>query len=206
MFDKLSKMLKIFKFAANAVLKDGTEILIDGNLDIGVNIYVVTADGDQPLPDGEYELGAPYEGYIVVVEGGVISNVLEPVEDEPVEDTPEEAPVEAEDEETETPTEEPTDEISLEDQIISINEKLTSILERLEALELSNADLSKENEELKKQNENFSAQVDGFQKKLEITNGAEPIKKKTDVDNTSAFISQSSNVRKLQALKKQLKG
>jgi len=201
MFDKLSKMLKIFKFAANAVLKDGTEILIDGNLDIGVNIYVVTSDGDQPLPDGEYELGAPYDGYIVVVEGGVISNVLEPVEDEPVE---EEAPVEAEDEEA--PTEDPTDEISLEDQITSINEKLNSILERLEALETSNADLTKENEELKKQNENFSAQVDDFHKKLEGTNGAEPIKKKTDTENTSVFVSQSSNVRKLQALKKQLKG
>lgn len=191
MFEKLSKMLKIYKFAANAVLKDGTEILIDGNMDIGVSVYVVTDDGNQPLPDGEWELGEPYIGYVIVIEGGVITNILEPVvedDDMPEEEVEEEVDAEEADTEEETePSEDETetDEVSLEDQISKLEELIQSVIDRLDKIEASNDELSKENDDLKKSNEDFSSQVDEFKEKLEKMNGADPLKKKISSDQFS---------------------
>jgi len=182
MFEKLSKFLKIFKFQANATLKDGTEIIIDGNLDVDVKVYVVTSDGEIPLPDGEYELGDPYSGYIITVENGIITNVLEPVEEEePAEETEAETEAETEDDPS----------VSFEEQIASIQEQIKEIIERLNNLESNDSDLSKEseelkksNEELKKQNTEFSAQISEFEKVLENTKGAEPLKKKTETESS----------------------
>lgn len=83
MFEKLSKMLKIFKFSATSRLKDGTSLFIDGNLEEGTKIYVITSEGNIPLPDGTYELE---DGMMIAVEEGVITSVQEPVGEE--EETP----------------------------------------------------------------------------------------------------------------------
>lgn len=187
MFNKLSKILKIHKFAANATLIDGTEILIDGQFDTGALVYVVTSDGDKPLPDGEYTLGDPYDGYIIIVTEGAITDITEPVEDEG-EPEPDPAETEAgEEEETQ-----PEDTVSFEDQFIALQEIVNSLIERIETLEGVSGDLSTQNDELSKQNadllksnEDFSKQIIDFTDKLEKLNGVEPLKKKGDLDNFS---------------------
>lgn len=197
MFEKLSKMLKIFKFAAESKLKDGTSIYIDGDLSEGTKIFVITSEGNLPLPDGTYELE---DGMMISVEGGVITGVQEPVgEEETVEVEQSEEVVEPVVDEVETEVkeddEEEVEEIDVDKKIKDLSELVNELLNRLKILEGSSADLSKQNDELKKQNENFSKQIGDFQKKLENTKGAEPIKKKVE---TTSF--NYSNKR-LQALK-----
>lgn len=203
MFQKLSKMLGLYKFAANATLKDGTEILIDGDLDVGVKIFVVTQDGDQPLPDGEYELGAPYEGNIIIVENGQISDVLEP-EAAPNEETPVDEEM-ADDDNKELVDE--NEKISLEDEISALSERITKLEEIVNGLLTSHEDLKKENDTLKSSNENlkkentdFSAEINTFKEKLEKMNGAEPLKKKK-VELTDEFSNSNSRLQAIKSLR-----
>lgn len=115
MIDKLLKLLKI-KFAGEIPLKDGTMIMVEGDLAVGAMVYVQSPDGKMPLPDGDYELetgeilsckdgkveqitdvvdttetpditGAPPVGEVSVVEGAV-----PPVDEKPAE-KPAEKPV-----------------------------------------------------------------------------------------------------------------
>ena len=55
MIEKLIKLLKI-KLEGELVLKDGTPIIVDGDLAVGANVSVQSPDGVIPLPDGSYEL------------------------------------------------------------------------------------------------------------------------------------------------------
>jgi uncharacterized coiled-coil protein SlyX len=53
-------------------LKDGTDIKVLGELKEGSQVVVVTADGQNPIPDGEYELA---DGTTITTTGGTISLV-----------------------------------------------------------------------------------------------------------------------------------
>lgn len=197
MFQKLSKMLGLYKFAANATLKDGTEILIDGDLDIGVKVFVVTQDGDQPLPDGEYELGAPYEGNIIIIENGQISDVLEP------EAPAEEAPVDETDDENKELAEEDEKTLeyeALDERITKLEEIVSELLISQEDLKKENDDLKSSNETLKKENTEFSSEINTFKEKLEKMNGAEPLKKKK-VEITDEFLSSSTRLQAIKSLR-----
>ena len=105
MFEKLLKIFKVH-FIQELTLEDGTPIRIDGNLDLGVAVYVLTTDGEISMPDGDYKLST---GEIITVKGGLINDVIEvPAEptDEPMSvdameveahaETPVETPVETE--------------------------------------------------------------------------------------------------------------
>lgn len=199
MFNKLSKILKIYKFAAQGKLKDGTEIFIDGDLTAGTKVYVITGEGNLPLPDGTYELE---DGMIITVMDGAITDiqdaVVEPEQpvDQPVDQQMETEDNDEQDLETDVENEDDT-ELSVDDKVNLLTEQMSEIMKRIEALESSNADLSKENEDLKKQNENFSKEVDEFKLKLEKTNGADPLKKKVVNEDTTYNYSN----KRLQALK-----
>lgn len=166
MFKKIKDLFGIVNFKANALLKDGTELLIEGDVAVGVAVSVVTADGNKPLPDGEYELDS---GMLIKVVDGIITEINEPeIESEaPVE---EEVPVE----ETEQPQ-------------LSVDEKLTLLENRLTKLEETINTMSTENKELKDTKEKLSKEIKGFEEKLSKMDGADPVKKHKTVVSEDVF-------------------
>jgi BMFP domain-containing protein YqiC len=67
---------------AMAILADGTEVYSpDAEFKVGSELLVMDADGNPvPAPDGEHTTA---EGKVIVVSGGVIAEIKEPVEEEP---------------------------------------------------------------------------------------------------------------------------
>ena len=76
MLNKIMKLLKI-RFASSLLLKDGTPLELDGDLDTGVRVNVVTTDGNIPLPDGEYQLE---DMTILMVKDGLVTDIIKPGE------------------------------------------------------------------------------------------------------------------------------
>jgi hypothetical protein len=60
--------------ANKAMTKDGTQLYAEGGFVQGSKIYVVTADGQTPAPDGKYELD---NGTVCEVTGGTIMQVTD---------------------------------------------------------------------------------------------------------------------------------
>ena len=67
---------------AMAILADGTEVYSpDAEFKVGSELFVMDADGNPvPAPDGEHTTA---EGKVIVVSGGVIAEIKEPMEEEP---------------------------------------------------------------------------------------------------------------------------
>lgn len=67
---------------AMAVLADGTEVYSpDAEFKVGSELFIMDGDGNPvPAPDGEHTTA---EGKIIVVAGGVITEIKEPMEEEP---------------------------------------------------------------------------------------------------------------------------
>lgn len=76
MIEKLLQLLKIH-FSGELSLKDGTVIVVDGDLAVGASVQVQSPDGMIPLPSGDYELES---GEIISVEEGKITNVTDVVD------------------------------------------------------------------------------------------------------------------------------
>jgi len=200
MFAKLKTMLGLYKFQANARLKDGTELVIEGDLTEGVAVYVVTDEGPISLPDGSYELE---DGKLLTVMDGLITDVSEaPVEDE-------EAPVVEEAEADPEPEAETETEVSLEDKIVSIEERISALEEKLTSVEQSADESKQENQDLKQKNEKLSndnisltEKVTDFETKLSKMDGAQPVsKKKTEsIVKTSDYV--TDRMRAIQLHKK----
>jgi hypothetical protein len=90
---EIKNLMKKYGFM-DAKLEDGTEIKVDGELEEGSEVVVVTEEAELPAPDGEHTLE---DGTVVKTEDGVIVDVdkAEEMEDVSVEvEVPEEvAPV-----------------------------------------------------------------------------------------------------------------
>jgi len=84
MIEKLLKLLKI-KFSGDVMLKDGTPLIISGDLGIGVKVQIQGPDGIIDLPDGSYELET---GQIITVADGVITDIVDQVNTPENPDTP----------------------------------------------------------------------------------------------------------------------
>jgi BMFP domain-containing protein YqiC len=67
---------------AMAILADGTEVYSpDAEFAVGSELFVMDADGNPvPAPDGEHTTA---EGKMIVVSGGLITEIKEPMEEEP---------------------------------------------------------------------------------------------------------------------------
>ena len=67
---------------AMAILADGTEVYSpDAEFAVGSELFVMDAEGNpMPAPDGEHTTA---EGKMIVVSGGVIAEIKEPMEEEP---------------------------------------------------------------------------------------------------------------------------
>ena len=67
---------------ASAMLVDGTEIQWEGELAVGVAVFVVTNEGLIPAPDATHEVEG---GMLVTTEGGLVTEIVEPAEEVEVE-------------------------------------------------------------------------------------------------------------------------
>lgn len=180
MFNKLKSLFGITNFKANAVLKDGTELIIEGDIAVGVQVFVNTVDGNKPLPAGTYELE---DGTMITVdENGIITDIVEPPvsEEEPV---TEEVPVE----ETEQPK------LAIEDEVAALTERVTKLEELV-------ASITNQNKELQEDKEELSKQLKGFEEKLSKMDGASPIKKHKTVEDDDVFKLSPLTTSRMKAL------
>jgi hypothetical protein len=193
MIDKLLKLLKI-KFAGDLILKDGTPLLISGDLAVGVEVKVAGPDGPIPLPAGPYELES---GQIITVDDkGVITDIVDVVD---VAETP--------DVETGTPTTEevvveeepkkPEEEKPVEEKPVEpttdLEAKIKELEEKIKALEDKIMNLSADTEKNKLE---FSSEIDLIKTKAnftkEISRNSTP-----DVVVTSPIIDKINHFRQL---------
>ena len=157
--------------------KEGVVLITDGDMEVGLEVFVEDDAGLMPAPDGEYTV----DDNIVVVEGGKIVEIKEKPLEQPVE-TPEE-PIETPMQEEEKPEEKPME--NLEKPIDNPEEP--SIEELKNLIEEQKAMI----ETLKSENETLKAEIEELKKKLEepLSEPAEeefknqkPIEKEVKID------------------------
>ena len=151
--------------------KEGVILITDGDIEVGMEVFVDGDEGLIPANDGEYTV----DESIVVVEGGKIVEIKEKPIEQPIE-TPIETPMQEEEkpeEKPEEPIETPIDNPSIEELKNLIEEQKTMI------------------ESLKSENESLKAEIEELKKKLEepLAEPAEeqfkndkPIEKETKID------------------------
>lgn len=137
---------------AQARLADGVTVLEAEAFEAGMEVFIVTEEGNVPLPVGEYEMeGGEY--ILVVVEEGIIAEIKEKVEETPEEEAPaaEEEAVAPMEEEMSEETRQPKKTIES-----IIKETLFSEVEKLKA---ENEELKAELSKMKEEATNLSAEV-----------------------------------------------
>ena len=166
----LYKLKKMLLSLSEVTTKEGVVLITDGDMEVGLEVFVDGDEGLTPAPDGEFTV----DDNIVVVEGGKIVEIREKPIEQPVE-TPmenEEKPEEKMEETIETPFDTP-EEPSIEELKNLVEEQKTKI------------------ENLKAENETLKSEIEDLKKKLEepIAEPAEeqfkntkPIEKETKID------------------------
>lgn len=193
MLEKLKKLFKIVNFSGSIMLKDGTEILLDGgNLEVGVKCFVELPNADEPiqLPDGEYTLE---DGSVLIVVDGMIKEIQEPKTEEEIKkedetEVVEEAEVEVVEEPKpeEAPVEEPAD----------LEMKIKELEDRLTAIESA---LMEKQETLTQATQKLEGEFNTLKEKIETTDGAQKLSVvKQPVDLTP----QENRLRNIKNLKK----
>lgn len=136
---------------AQARLADGVTVLEAEAFEAGNEVFIVTEEGNVPLPVGEYEMeGGEY--ILVVEEEGIIAEIKEKVEETPEEEMP------AEEEAAAPMEEEMSEETRQPKKTIEsiIKETLFSEVEKLKA---ENDELKAELSRMKEEATNLSAEV-----------------------------------------------
>lgn len=188
---QLYKLKKALLKLSEIQTEEGVTLITDGDneLAVGVEVFVDGEEGLVPASDGDYN----YNGQIITVEGGVISNIAEkPVEENTPEPETEETPVEENAEEEETPAEEEEKPTTEEEDVITeevvevaeeINEEVKNDEVDVEALKSKIAELEALVEELKaKLAEPVAESVEEEMKKQEKQNT-----KKNEMDYMAAI-------------------
>lgn len=174
MFEKVKKYLKIVHFSGTITLKDGTEVLTDGDgKGAKCSVQLPNATEPIPLPDGEYTLED--DSKITIKDGMMVGDPIPATEEEVEEEIPAEEEVEEEVVAEEAPAEEaeaPVEEAPAEEEVVEptdVEKKITELEERIKALEaqlMSAVTVSSEKME-KLQNDFNNVKI-----KLETTDGA----------------------------------
>ena len=150
MLNKLLKLLKI-RFSGELLLKDGTPIIVSGDLAVGVQVQVNGPDGVMDLPDGSYELEG---GDIITVQAGVVTDIVSQVETPEAPDVEIEIPIEEAEVPVETPSETPTEDVVVEDPM----KKMEEVMKKLSDLEAKIAELETDIETIMTKT-NFSKEI-----------------------------------------------
>ena len=198
MIEKLLKLLKI-RFAGELTLKDGTPIIVSGDLAIGVEVKVNGPDGVIPLPAGSYELES---GQIITVDDkGVITDIVEQVEnpESPDEEAPTVEVDEAKPTEEEVPVEEkPVEEVPVEDPMKKMDEMIAKI-----------AELEAKIKELESKTSNLSEETNRFNSELETIKNRTSFTKELPKNSTPDVVITSNpkveQINKFRQLKNQSK-
>jgi hypothetical protein len=133
--NKLFKLKKALLALEEISTEEGVMLVVDGDIEVGAEVFTNGDDGLVPATDGEYN----YNGKVITVEGGVITAITEKTVEEETPETEEvevvneeEAPVEEEiTEEVAEVAEEIVEEVKDEDTDV---EALKSKIAELEAL------------------------------------------------------------------------
>ena len=170
----LFKLKKALLSLEEIPTKEGVVLITDGDIEVGLEVFVDGDEGLTPAPDGEYTV----DESIVVVEGGKIVEIREKPIEQPIEtpiETPmqeEEKPEEKMEEIIETPIDNP-EEPSIEELKNLIEEQKTVIEGQKAEIETLKAEI----EDLKKKLEEPLAQPAEEQFK-----NTKPIEKETKID------------------------
>lgn len=173
---QLYKLKKALLKLSEIQTEEGVTLITDGDneLGVGVEVFVDGEEGLVPASDGDYT----YNGQIITVEGGVVSNIAEkPVE----ENTPaEETPVE-ENAEEETPANEEEKPTTEEEDVIT--EEVVEVAEEINE-EVKNDEVDVE--ALKSRIAELEALVEELKAKLEepVADSVETEMKKQEKQNT----------------------
>ena len=131
-FESLKSLFSTFVFEGNAKLMDGKEIRIEGTLDTGSKVFIITDETELPLPDGEWVL---QDGTVITTADGVIVDLKEKEDDvtEPEVETIEEPEMA---EEPEVPAEQVQDVVpevvnDLETRISDLEAQLKAIIDKI---------------------------------------------------------------------------
>lgn len=136
---------------AQARLADGVTVLEAEAFEAGMEVFIVTEEGNVPLPVGEYEMeGGEY--ILVVVEEGIIAEIKE------VEETPEEEAPAAEEEAVAPIEEEMSEETRQPKKTIESIIKET-LFSEVEKLKVENDELKAELSRMKEEATSLSADV-----------------------------------------------
>lgn len=123
---KVRLMLRSLLVKAGEISTDKGELLYDGELEIGVEVFIEDSEGEiVPAADGEYKA----ENRTIVVAEGKVAEIRE----EETEEKTEIEEVEAEEEPADTP-EETTEEPSDADRIANLESAVAEIREGIESL------------------------------------------------------------------------
>ena len=149
-----SSFSKKFDKFAQAVLSDGTIIEWDGDLEIGVSVFVVSGEERIPAPEGTHELTGDFDGISIITDSeGIVTEVISEVDEVSEEATSEEMSTE------ETETEKTEVSLSADDVENIVNGKLETfsnkIVEMFEAITETNTSLKNELESLKEDYNSF---------------------------------------------------
>lgn len=129
--NQLFKLKKALLQLGEVQTEEGVTLITDGDIGVGVEVFVNGDEGLTPATDGTYNS----DGKIITVESGIITNIGEKVEEttQVIEETTEEEPVQ---EETTQVEEEIVEEIKEEvsnEEVIDV-EALKARIKELEAL------------------------------------------------------------------------
>jgi len=117
---------------ASEKLVDGTEVKVEGELEVGKALVVVTEEGDIPAPAGQHMTES--NRLITVDEAGVISQIEE-VTEEATEEVEEEVKVEMEEEDKKEELEEEVEvEMEEDEMIVKIVEAMKPYFEEIKEL------------------------------------------------------------------------
>jgi len=158
---------------ASALLVDGTEIQWEGELAVGTALFVVTNEGAIPAPDATHEVEG---GMLVTTEGGLVTEIVEPAEEEVVVE----------------------EELSAEFATVEAFE--TAIAELKEAIADLNSKMEKYGEKFSAQSEAVMKAVDLVEAIADLPS-AEPVKKE-EVKMSKKDAQMANIVKIAQSLKK----
>ena len=168
----LYKLKKMLLSLSEVSTKEGVVLITDGDMEVGLEVFVEGENGLEPAKDGLYT----YDNEIIEIEGGIVKTISEKEVEQPEEEVVEEVIETVEEKPTEPvetieTIEEPEDNI---DDLKSIIEEQKTMIEQLKS---ENETLKSEIEELKKKLEEPLAESAEEQFK-----NTKPIEKENKID------------------------
>lgn len=177
----LFKLKKALLSLSETHTDEGVNLIIDGDLEVGKEVFVEGEDGLEPVSDGIYT----HDNELIEVEGGIVKSITEKEVEQPVEEPVTEEVVEKPETEevveevveepvNEEPVEEVVEEPIVEEPTVDeLNEIINEQKSVIEGLKSENEELKAENEELKKKLEEpaaFSAEEEFRKETVEVEN------------------------------------